>query len=346
LLLHSLVLLPFSLAFHLTVAGSSPHYRHTPLKMIGRQSRIGGNEMRVLGVTIGILVAAQGFCCAQPQQPIPAGQLVREVIFNELNDHHDHGYWRYWVQRRTLRETRLEDQVETAQGPITLLTHSNGHQLSAENEEQEQARLQRLLSSPDQQAKLRQQYQEDEDRIGRILALLPDAFLYEYDGEENGCHRLSFHPNPEYPARSIEARIFHSMSGTLWVDARYKRLARLDGHVQENLDFGYGILGRLYKGGWFQLQRIQVSPTDWKTERLEVHMSVRALLVKSFARDTSEERGGFVPLPAGLSLAQGMALLEKNQVSTEAQAQLSSQTQPPASASVRPSLSAPALTLR
>jgi len=32
-----------------------------------------------------------------------------------------------------------------------------------------------------------------------------------------------------------------------------KRMVRLDAQVQENLDFGFGLLGRLYKGGWFQM---------------------------------------------------------------------------------------------
>jgi hypothetical protein len=255
---------------------------------------------------------------AQTQLPTPAGQLVREVVYNELNDHRAHGYWRYWIERHTPKETRIEEQIETADGPITQLILANGQPLSPESRKQEQSRLQHLLASPDEQARRRQEYAEDEKRIGRILVLLPDAFLYEYDGEENGCHRLRFRPNPVYPAHSIEARIFHAMSGTLWVDARYKRLARLDGHTVENVDFGYGILGRLYKDGWFQLQRTQVSPTDWKTERLEVHMCGRALLVKSFARDTSEQRGGFVPVPPAMNLAQGMRLLE----STEARGAL------------------------
>jgi hypothetical protein len=211
------------------------------------------------------------------------------------------------------KETRLEDQVETAEGPITRLSQSNGRPLSAEGQLEEQARLDRLLSSPGEQARHRQEYADDEKRIGRIVALLPDAFLFEYAGEENGCHRLRFRPNPDYLARSIEARIFHSMSGELWVSVRYKRLARLDGHLVENVDFGYGILGRLYKGGWFRLERTQVSATDWKTERLEIHMSGRAMLFKTIARETSEARGGFVPVPAGMNLTQGMRLLEETE---------------------------------
>jgi hypothetical protein len=256
--------------------------------------------------------------CAFAQPPIPAGQLVRETIYNEQHDHQRHGYWRYWVERRSQSGSSLTEQVETADGPIARLTMSNGSALSAEAQEQEQERLQHLLSSPGEQARHLRQYDEDEERIGRILALLPEAFVYEYDGEENGCYRLRFQPNPNYAARTIEARIFHAMSGKLWVDARFKRLARLEGRVDENVDFGFGILGRLYQGGWFRLERVQVSPTDWKTKSLEVHMNIRALLVKSFARETSETRGGFAPVPAGMSLAQGMALLDKEKAQLQA----------------------------
>jgi hypothetical protein len=249
---------------------------------------------------------------------MPAGQLVREVIYNEQSDHQRHAYWRYWVERRSPSGSSLTEQVETADGPIARLTSVDGRALSPASQEQEQERLQHLLRSPSEQARHLRQYDEDEDRIGRILALLPDAFVYAYDGEENGCYRLRFQPNPNYTARTIEARIFHAMSGTLWVDARFKRLARLEGRVGENVDFGFGILGRLYQGGWFRLERVQVSPTEWKTKSLEVHMNIRALLVKSFARETSETRGGFAPVPSRISLAQGLALLDKEQAQLQA----------------------------
>ena len=268
--------------------------------------------MRLLLVTMGILVAAQGACCAQPQQLIPAGQLVREVVYNELHNHDQHGYWRYWIERHARKGTRLENQIETAEGPVTRLEQSDGRPLDAAARLAEQNRLNHLLNSPQEQARHREGYAEDEKRIGRVVALLPDAFLFQYAGEENGCYRLRFRPNPDYPARSIEARIFHAMSGELWVNAYSKRLARLDGRLEENVDFGFGILGRLHKGGWFRLQRTQVSATDWKTERLEVHMSGRAMLFKTIARETSELRGGFVQVPGGINLAQGLILLSQS----------------------------------
>lgn len=285
--------------------------------------------MRVRWLIAGFLAAAQGGILIHAEEPLttPPAQLVREVVYNELNDHARHGYWRYWVERRTQSGTRLEQQVETPAGPLTELAASNGSPLSAGARQQEQARLEHLLKSPQEQARRLQQYEEDEQRIGRILALLPDAFLYDFDGSEDGCYRLRFRPNPAYPAHSIEARVFHAMSGQLWVSERYKRLVRLDGKVGENVDFGFGILGRLYKGGWFKLVRTQVSPSDWKTAELEVHMSIRALLVKTFARETSETRGGFAPVPPGTGLPQALSILEQTPPALPVQAQL-----PPAAA--------------
>jgi hypothetical protein len=267
--------------------------------------------MRVPLLIAGVLAGSLGASCAPPPPQISAGQLVREVVYNELRNHQSHGNWRYWIESHLHGGSRREDQVETVDGPVTRLVQSGGQPLTPAVELQEQARLNDLLSSPRQQQALRRKFNEDEEQIGRILAMLPQAFLFQYEGDENGCHRLAFRPNPDYPVRSIEARIFHAMSGELQVDERYKRLVRLDGHLDDNVDFGFGLLGRLYKGGWFRLERTQVSATDWKTERMEVHMNGRALLLKSITRETSEVRGGFIPVPPLMSFAQGMLLLDQ-----------------------------------
>lgn len=279
---------------------------------------MGGVGMRVLWVALAAIAFGSGVPVACGQASIAPGELVREVVYNEQHDHQHHGYWQYWVEKRTEAGLSVEEQVETAEGPVARLVRRGGHPLSPEEEQEEQVRLLRLASSAEEQARQLKKHDEDEGRIGHILALLPTAFEYLYDGEENGYHRLLFHPNRADVASSIEARVFHSMSGTLWVDAKAKRLVRLEGHVDENVDFGFGILGRLYKGGWFRLVRVQVSPTDWKTSSLEVHMNLRALLVKTFARETSEARGGFKPVPSGISLIQGLKLLNQSTQRSEA----------------------------
>ena len=169
--------------------------------------------MRVLWIILGVLTLMQGAGRARCQPPMAAGQLVREVIYNEQHDHERHGYWRYWVQRRAQGVTRLEEQVETADGPATRLDMSDNQPLSPQAQRQEQQRLEQLLVSPNEQARHLKQYDDDEERIGRILALLPASFVYEYDGEDNGCYRLKFRPNVDDTSHSIESRIFHAMSG-------------------------------------------------------------------------------------------------------------------------------------
>jgi hypothetical protein len=265
--------------------------------------------MRVPWVMAGFLAVTQGCYCAHAQPSMPVGQLVREVVYNELNDHVSHGYWRFWVESHSPKESLLEEFLETADGPISRIELSNGHPLDAEGRQLEQARLHRLLNSPAEQARHRQEYDDNEKRIGRIVALLPNAFIFEYAGEENGCYRLRFQPNPDYSAHSIEARIFHAMSGELWISATNKRLVRLDGRLNQDVSFGFGILGRLYKGGWFSLQRTQVSSTDWKTQRFELHMNGRAILFKIITQEISELRSGFSPVAARLDLVKGAALL-------------------------------------
>ena len=222
-----------------------------------------------------------------------------------MRDHDTHGYWRYWIQHRVQNDTRLEVQVETADGPVTRLVQTNGHPVDNQTRNEERAKLEHLVNSPQELASHRKDYLEDEKHVTEIMSLLPDAYVFEYVGLENGCHHLRYRPGPDFSPHTIEGRIVHAMAGDLWIDARMKRLARLEGRLAENVDFGFGLLGRLDKGGWFRVQRVQVSASEWKTQRMELHLSGRAVLLKSIARNTNELRGGFAAVPAGLDLAQG-----------------------------------------
>ena len=162
------------------------------------------------------------------------------------------------------KKAAVEEHVETPDGPVARLEcAATVARFQKAMREEEDRRLQHLLTSPSEQAQHRKDYADDEKRIGRILALLPDAFLYDRVAAmpvrrlmpDCPCFHLRFRPNPAYPAHSIESRIFHAMAGELWISVQNKRMVRLDGRLQENVDFGYGILGRLYKDGWFRLER-------------------------------------------------------------------------------------------
>lgn len=256
-----------------------------------------------------LLLAAPAFAYAQMPAGITAQQLAREVFYNEVQDHQRHGFWRYSVQMVTAGESRLLDQVETTSGPVNRLVRTNDKPLDPGQLRTEQQRLNDLLASPSQQAHLHQQYQADEDRMARVMKMMPDAFLYEYAGEENGEVHLRFHPNPDYPTRTIEAKVVYAMDGDLWVDAKLKRLRRVEGRLENNVDFGWGLLGHLNKGGWARVERGPADASQWKTTNFEIHLTGTAVLFHTISRDTSERRFDFVQLPSAPSLAQGVDML-------------------------------------
>jgi hypothetical protein len=274
--------------------------------------------MRAVCILAGILAAASAGCCAQiaPQQD-PA-RLVRETVYNELKDHGSHGYWRYWVRQQGQNGSNIEVQVETVDGPVGHLLQQNGQPLDEQHEQLENARLLNLRNSRSQQANRRQSFIEDDQRIGRILALLPDAFIYQDAGIENGCRRLRYTPNPKFSTHSMEARVFHQLSGDLWIDLRMKRIRRFEGRLDDNVDFGLGMLGRVNKGSWFSMTRTQVSQNEWKTDHFESHVSGRALLFKTIAHDLTEARGGFETVPPAMTLEQGLKVLEETVAASQA----------------------------
>jgi hypothetical protein len=305
---------------HGNLAYSLSHTEHTGrgLQAFDSGLNLGGDGMRAVWILAGVLAAASGVCCAQPGPQEEPGKLVREVVYNELHDHDRHGNWRYWVQRHSAGGDRVEEQVETSDGPVARAVLSNGQPVSEQVAGQEETRLRELAGSPSERANLRQSYRDDERRVGRILAMLPDGFVYQDEGTDGGVRHLRFTPNPGYSAHCIEARVFHQLSGDLFVDVRMKRMKQLEGHLNDNVDFGMGLLGRVNKGSWFRMVRTQVSSTEWKTERLEVHMNGRALLFKTLARDTSEVRGGFEAVPPRMSLEQGLHLLDETVAAQQA----------------------------
>jgi hypothetical protein len=278
--------------------------------------------MPAVWILAGILTAASAACCAQNTAQSAAqedpGRLVRETVYNELQDHGSHAYWRYWVRQQCQDGSRMEEQVETADGAISRLFLQNGQPLDEQHEEVERTKLLSLRNSPSEQASRRQAYRDDEQRIGRILALLPDAFVYQDAGLENGARHLHYTPNPKYSAHTIEARVFHQLSGDLWIDVRMKRMRRLEGRLNDDVNFGLGMLGRVNKGSWFRMSRTQVSENEWKTDRYEIHMNGRALLFKTIAHETSETRGGFELVPPAMTLDQGLKVLEQTVAARQA----------------------------
>ena len=85
------------------------------------------------------------------------------------------------------------------------------------------------MHDPSQQLKFKRGHDEDEQTLEKLMGLMPEAFLYDYDGVGRNLLRLKFRPNTNYNPPTYEARVVHSLAGTILIDSQQKRLAKLSG---------------------------------------------------------------------------------------------------------------------
>jgi len=250
---------------------------------------------------------------AQDKTPIqPAQKLAAEVIYNELHDRECDSFWQYRSYRVSGSENIVREQVETTDGPIFRVIEDHGNPLDTSQRRREDLRLDELVETPGAMTRVRRDHEQDEERMKGVMEMLPRALLFEYAGPAQGDEvRLTFRPNPAFVPDGYEARIIHALGGKLTVNQRLKRMIDMNGHLVERVDFGYGILGHIEKGGSFEIHRQQVSETRWKTDLVEVHIQGRVLLFKNVTKDQREARSDFHPVPHNISLAAAKNLLDQ-----------------------------------
>jgi hypothetical protein len=237
-----------------------------------------------------------------------AGALVDTVVANELADREKFLKWSFKIEKREGKQTLTEVQVETKDGPLYRLLAIDGTALNLDQRQQDDTRIGRLMKDSRPLLKLKQAQDEDELKLQKLVSLLPQAFVYEYDGVENNLLRLKFRPNPDYNPPTYEARVIHSLAGTVLIDPEQKRLAKVAGQMVNRVDFGYGLLGRI-DSGTVEWGRVEVGPQEWKTAFINIHFSGRMVLFKTINKDQYERRSDFQAVSGDLSLSDAKELL-------------------------------------
>ena len=228
---------------------------------------------------------------------------------DELTDRAQQRKWIYVIDKRDGKQNLTEEQVDTKDGRFYRLLAIDGTPLDPDQRQQDSARMDRLLHDPSQQLKLKQGYDEDEQNLEKLMALMPDAFLYDYDGVEGNLVRLRFRPNSNYNPPTYEARLAHSMAGTILIDPQQKRLAKLSGRLINRVEFGYGLFGHIDGGGTIEIGRVQVGPSQWKTALINIQLSGRLVFFKTITKQEYETRSDFRAVSSDLSLLGASQLL-------------------------------------
>ncbi len=275
----------------------------------------------MIGRALTFVLFAFGVCVAQTPQ-IPANDLVRQVVNNELQaEQQDHSQWMYRVESQQPDGSKTVDHVvETNEGSLRRPLLINGRTPTAQEQQQADQNNRRLAQDPTTLRKSRKQGREDQERTQKMLKALPDAFLFSYAEEQGELVKLNFVPNPKFDPPSREAEVFHALEGYMWVNRKQARLAEIAGHLTRKVKFGGGLLGHLDSGGTFDVKESEVAAGCWKLSQLDVHMTGRVLLLRTISEQHQESRSEFKRVPDNLTLAQAADLLQKPQTISQLRA--------------------------
>lgn len=235
------------------------------------------------------------------------------ALANELNAALDHSHpMRYLLRKTSPRLTTTKEILETRDGDVARTISVRDTPLSAAAEDNEETRLSELLGDPGKQRRRKQAEDEDAARAMKVLRALPTAFLYQDAGPGDGpagrVEKFTFRPNPAFSPPDLETEVLQAMSGEIWIDPVYLRVARIEGRVQQDVNFGWGILGRLNKGGWIVLEQAEVGEGQWRVVRLQMQMSGRVVF-KNRVFDTTEEQTHYARLPVGMNYREAIEML-------------------------------------
>jgi hypothetical protein len=276
---------------------------------------IGGATAVLLGVSLS------GIGAASTSDSASAIELVRAAVANEAAAANDNSIKHMFRSRKqTPQGSQTRVYVETRSAMAGMTIAYNDQPLTPEQIQGEENHLAGLVGDPEQLSRKHSQEQQTAERTLRIVKALPDAFLYDYDGEEPSALdlgkggdllvRLKFRPNPAFEPPSRVEQVLEGMQGFVLIDPAARRIARIDGTLFKEVSFGWGILGHLDKGGHFLVEQRDVGDGSWDISRMSLNFTGKILLFKSLAIKSDEVFSDFQRVPADTTFAQGVEMLK------------------------------------
>ncbi len=293
----------------------------------------GGNHIsRVLAATLAVflangIISAQHKPASTQRALVPAQQkldidpleLVRRASRNEIKASDVQYYCMFKDTTQYKDHSITKEFLRTPEGGLSSTLLINGHPLTAEERQKENEKLQKFANDPDARRKRREASAADDKRSETMLTSLPDAFLYTYAGTDYGPRgdelvHLKFRPNPGFDPPNHETMVYLGMQGDIIIDRKAMRIAKIDGTLFKDVDFGWGILGKLYAGGKFIIVQQDVGGGDWEEVQETLQFNGRILLVKPLMIWSTETMTDFRPVPSNLTTAQALDLLQSADV--------------------------------
>jgi len=269
--------------------------------MAGRLFQL--SQVRILHRNALATFAAAAFCLppmltAQQGPDANALAIVRGAVAAQLKaDRTDHSNWIYRDHDVEARDV-VYTCVGSPQGELRRMTQVNGHPVSPEEAQRETQRIADYVRDPAEQARARKNAAHDDAQATELLKMLPDAFLWTIVSDNSTDTTLSFKPNPNFDGPNMEARVMSTMAGVMVVMHNGNHIRTFRGALTEDFRIGFGFLGKLYKGGTFDIERREVAPGFWEITETHVHIGGHVLFFKTIGQQEDDVKSDWKPSPA------------------------------------------------
>ena len=273
---------------------------------------------RVAAATLLSLTATLPVWSQQKSAPLDPVELVRRAAKNEIRATDAQQYYMFKDTTQYKDRSNTKAIVRTKDGGLSITLLQNGKPLDAEQRQKEDEKLQKFANDPEARRKRRESNKADDARAETMLTSLPDAFLYTYVSTDRGPNgeelvHLKFRPNPSFQPPNHETAVYQGMEGDLIIDKNAARIAKIDGKLFKDVDFGWGILGKLYKGGVFRIVQRDIGGGHWEEVEETLNFYGKILMVKSLTIWSTETMYDFQPVSPNITTAQALDMLHKTQ---------------------------------
>lgn len=205
--------------------------------------------------------------------------------------------------------TETRRVFQTSEGAASRIVEFNDEPLGPDELAKQIGGLQKLLADRDARKHALQEDQAETRRRIRMMEAFPQAFVFQADGESlGGLLKFTFTPKPGFSPPSRESQVYRGMTGSVWVSPSSERLARIEGVLTKDVSFGWGIFGKLNKGGRYEIEQKQTNHGAWHITRLNLDVKGRVFL-GGFRLQRDERDAEFRRTPAKLNFQTAVEML-------------------------------------
>jgi hypothetical protein len=185
--------------------------------------------------------------------------------------------------------------VPTGTGTLKLLLKDGGKPVDAETYRKELSTWEQNLAAsagipgfPQSDAKFQKRMKDRAELIDAMRQAFNATWLGRERSNGRVLEKIQLEPNPQFRPHSLVTEILTHARAVIWVDPRTAQVARAEAEIIRDISFGAGILGKVYRGGHFEMEQAEVAPGVWLSTRYQYDFSARKFLFIFEQHDVTE----------------------------------------------------------